>query len=84
MFGKLFGSKSNKSNANTSTPDAQTAILQLREAVAQLEKREAHLQSKMAVCLYAAKLKTKQHDNATLCSKRRSIWNFKLWLWRMH
>merc|ERR1712083_718763 len=54
--------KSNKSNANPSTPDAQTAIQQLRGAVVQLEKREAHLQRKMSVCLSAAKLKSKQNN----------------------
>merc|ERR1740123_1115707 len=61
MFSKLFG-KSKKSNATASSPDANTAIQQLRGAVVQLEKREVHLQKKIAECLTAAKLKSKQNN----------------------
>lgn len=59
MFGKLFGSKAQKSNVSINANDA---IQQLRGAVVQLEKRECHLQKKITACLTAAKLKSKQNN----------------------
>jgi len=60
MFGRLFGS--NKSKQSKPTSDLNTSIQQVRSAVEQLEKREAHLENKIQQCLKTAKEKSKRKD----------------------
>jgi len=60
MFGRLFGQSTSKQSKPTT--DLNTSIQQVRSAVQQLEKREAHLENKIQQCLKTAKEKAKRKD----------------------
>jgi len=60
MFGRLFGPSQSKPKQQT--VDLNASIQQLRAAVQQLEKREAHLDNKIQQCLKIAKEKSKKRD----------------------
>lgn len=66
MFGRLFGTGGKGGggggSAKKAAPDLNSSIQQLRQAVTQLDKREAHLEKKIQVCLNAAKAKSKKRD----------------------
>jgi len=64
MFGRLFGTQKGGGggNAKKAAPNLNDSIQQLRGAVTALDKREAHLEKKIQVCLNNAKEKSKKRD----------------------
>lgn len=61
MFGRLFGTNQQKA-AKAPKANLNDSIQSLRGAVTQLEKREVHLDKKIAVCMNNAKAKSKRRD----------------------
>jgi len=62
MFGRLFGA-GGKSNAQKPPPaDLNSSIQKLRQAIQTLDKREEHLEKKIAECVARARQKSKNRD----------------------
>jgi len=62
MFGRLFGAGGSGAAKKEPPADLNTSIQKLRQTIQTLEKREEHLEKKIADCVGRAKQRSKQRD----------------------
>jgi len=62
MFGRLFGAGGSKPSSQPQSTDLNSSIQKLRQTIQTLDKREEHLEKKIAECVARAKQKSKNRD----------------------